>query len=102
MQTKKLPFRRRMIIAGGIVAFGIAGMVGAAVEKAVTGHAAPPAVTIRSDATAAPAAGFAQVIKKDLPAVVSISTSKNVKASSRQEMSPLNDPFFERFFGNGG
>ena len=102
MQPIKFKSSRRLILAGVIAAFGLAGMVGAAVEKAVSSHAAPPAVTVRSDATATPAAGFASVVKKDLPAVVSISTSKSVKVSSRQQGGPLNDPFFERFFGNGG
>ena len=100
MQKTKFEFSRRFILAGTIAAFGLVGMVGAAVEKAVK-NAAPPAVVVRSDATATPASGFALVVKKDLPAVVSISTSRSVKASSRQEEMPFNDPFFERFFGNG-
>jgi serine protease Do len=103
MQPIKMKFRRRVLIAGAIAAFGLAGIVGAAVDKAVTAHrAAPPAVTIRSDATAAPAAGFASVVKKDLPAVVSIATSKSVKVSQSMEDSPFSDPLFERFFGNNG
>jgi len=97
MRTFNHPFRRQLIIAGGIAVFGLAGIVGAAVDRAVAGHDKAPAVSVRSDATATPAAGFASVVKKDLPAVVSISTSKNVK----QEAVAM-DPFFERFFGNGG
>ena len=102
MKSVKPNVTRRLVLAGTLAAFGVAGVVGAAVERAVSGHAAPPAVTVRPDATAAPAAGFASVIKKDLPAVVSIATSRSVKASSQMEESAMSDPFFERFFGRGG
>ena len=96
MQPITSHLNRKIVLAGAIAAFGLAGIVGAAVDRAVSGHGAPPAVTVRSDATAAPAAGFASVVKKDLPAVVSISTSKTVKQTA------ISDPLFERFFGNGG
>ncbi len=99
MKLTNFPFGRRAIVGGAIVALGLAGAVGAAVDHAVSAKA--PAVTVRSDATAAPAAGFASVVKKDLPAVVSINTSKSVKVSQQQGM-PFNDPFFEQFFGRGG
>jgi S1-C subfamily serine protease len=52
---------------------------------------------VRPAATAAPAAGFSDVVKKDLPAVVNISTSKVVKTGADAEGSPFNDPMFRAF-----
>lgn len=48
-----------------------------------------------------PGTSFAPIVKNALPAVVSISASKMVKADSADEgLSPLfNDPFFRQFFG---
>ncbi|MBZ5674966.1 MAG: S1C family serine protease [Acidobacteriia bacterium] len=49
-------------------------------------------------ATAGLSAGFRQVVKQALPAVVNISTTKVVRPSSTSE--PLfQDPFFRDFFG---
>jgi serine protease Do len=45
------------------------------------------------------AAGFAPVVKRALPAVVNVSSSKVVKTAD--DMSPFSsDPFFRRFFGD--
>jgi serine protease Do len=49
-------------------------------------------------ATAAPGS-FAPVVKKVLPSVVSISSTRVVKAPA--PMLPFEDPFFRRFFGPG-
>jgi serine protease Do len=43
--------------------------------------------------------GFSPVVKSASPAVVNISTSRVVRAPEAGPDSPLNDPFFRRFFG---
>lgn len=54
--------------------------------------------TARTPSTAGLSAGFRQVVKQALPAVVNISTTKVVRPSSTAE--PLfQDPFFRDFFG---
>jgi serine protease Do len=46
--------------------------------------------------------GFGPVVKKVLPAVVNIATSKIVRNDSTQNLTPFfSDPFFRDFFGNG-
>ena len=84
-------------------------LVGAALELAVTALAGHPLsgssqVPIYiSQAKGADGAvlgnsmGFAAVFKPALPAVVSITSSRVVKA---QQMPLFNDPFFQQFFGN--
>jgi serine protease Do len=44
--------------------------------------------------------GFSPVVKSASPAVVNISTSRTIKAPEAGPDSPLNDPFFRRFFGD--
>jgi serine protease Do len=43
--------------------------------------------------------GFSPVVKSASPAVVNISTSRVIRAPEAGPDSPLNDPFFEKFFG---
>ncbi len=59
------------------------------------------ALTLKlADANEAPDhAGFAPVVKKVLPAVVNISSSKLSKVPAEFEQTP-DDPFFRQFFGN--
>jgi serine protease Do len=55
-------------------------------------------VTVKIADSKLPAAGFASVIQKDLPAVVNISTSRVVKTAAE---GPFGDPMFRQFFGRG-
>src|SRR5580692_3008224 len=61
-----------------------------------------PAPTIRTAARSEAAAGrgYSAVVKRVLPAVVSVSTSKMVKQTA-MEMPDGVDPMFRQFFGNG-
>jgi Do/DeqQ family serine protease len=67
-------------------------------------RAAPPAAQVsilQQDSSAAPGAARADsyhlAVKKAMPSVVNISTSKEVRIP---RSSPLNDPLFRRFFGD--
>ncbi|MCC6364041.1 MAG: DegQ family serine endoprotease [Bryobacterales bacterium] len=92
-------FRHQMLIGGLLAVFGIGAVVGAVTEHKAQVQNAPPVISVRSPQTAQPAEGFRAVVKRDLPAVVNISTSKVVKVSSNDFGLPFNDPFFEQFFG---
>jgi serine protease Do len=61
-----------------------------------------PAPTIRTSVRSEAAAGrgYSAVVKRVLPAVVSVSTSKMVKQTA-MEMPDGVDPMFRQFFGNG-
>src|SRR5271167_2710608 len=60
-----------------------------------------PAPTIRTSVRSEAAAGrgYSAVVKRVLPAVVSVSTSKMVKQTA-MEMPDGADPMFRQFFGN--
>jgi serine protease Do len=100
MNTKSLSSRRLMGIA---LASALAmGAFGAARAVRAGGSANPP-VTLKM---ANPADGssrnsFAPVVKKVLPTVVSISSSKVIKTSASSGEDPFDDPAFRQFFGNG-
>src|SRR5260370_1882901 len=98
MQTGRV--NRRFLGIGALFVLGLGGAIGAVTEKARSG-AAPPAVAVRPAATAALAVGLSEVVKRELPAVVNISTSKTVKIAA-DEGSLFNDPMFRRFFGEQG
>jgi len=103
MNETRLKLRGRLVLAGVVLAIGIGGAIGVAAEKVTHPHAAQaaaPVVAVRAAAAAEPSAGFSAVVKRDLPAVVNISTSKVVKVASDQEGFPFMDPFFQRFFGD--
>ncbi len=95
MAESKLKFSRRLALGGALVVLGLGGAVGAVTETAARLRTVvAPAVSVRSPETAAPAAGFSAIVKKDLPAVVNIATSKIVKVSSGWDAFPFPDPFF--------
>src|SRR5215469_8457928 len=61
----------------------------------------PPATVKMADSTEGPSASsFAPLLKKVLPSVVNISSSKVVKAEP--QMDARMDPFFRQFFGEEG
>src|SRR5690349_23618040 len=64
------------------------------------GSADPPASVKLADANEGPSrTGFAPVVKKVLPTVVNISSSKVVKTPAGFNQIP-DDPLFRQFFGN--
>jgi serine protease Do len=77
-----------------------AGGLGIAHERA-NGVANPPATLKMADRTEGPSSSsFAPVLKRVLPSVVNISSSKVVKAAP--QMDARVDPFFRQFFGDDG
>jgi serine protease Do len=77
---------------------GLGGIGIAAVDRAVTGN--PPATFHLADANEGPSrTGFAPVVKKVLPAVVTISSTKVVKTQGGMGEDGEMDPLFRQFFG---
>ena len=83
-----------VLLAILLVAAGVGG--GLALRGSTPGN---PILSVRVAEGAPPTAGFADVVSKDLPAVVSISIAKVVKTSGGSQL-PFDDPFFRRFFGD--
>jgi serine protease Do len=83
----------------------IAMLVGALVVTTTTTHRIPVFLDTAHAATTTgeqlPFATFAPVVKRAIPAVVNISSSKVVKDQGGQEggQGLFNDPFFRQFFG---
>jgi serine protease Do len=75
-------------MAGSLVAARSAGRINLSVAPS----------TVRGDARTEMFHGFAPVVKKALPAVVNVSTSKLVKTGGGQNPF-FSDPFFRQFFG---
>src|SRR6516164_3888609 len=81
------------------VILGAAGL--AIAHTGSNGAANPPATVKVADASEGPSSSsFAPVVKKVLPSVVNISSSKVVKAAP--QMDARLDPFFRQFFGDQG
>jgi serine protease Do len=80
------------------------GIGGIALKSADRAGANPPAsLKFASPDEPASRNSFAPVVKKVLPAVVSVSSSKMVKTGfSGQGEDPQMDPLFRQFFGRGG
>ncbi len=89
-------FVRTHITAVLIAALSVGGLTTVLAERAVSAFQHPP-LSVRVAAPGLAPGGFADLVAKDLPAVVSISTTRVVKTSDQfQSM----DPFFRRFFGD--
>ncbi len=100
----KFPGRRRSMVTASLAA-ALAAMGFFAVRAATIGHFSgenPPAtVKVVSRSEASQARGYASVVKRVLPAVVNISSSKVVKSDMSGLQGPQGvDPFFRQFFGN--
>ena len=100
MNIKFFQGRRTLATASMTVALAATGMfvLGATEGKLPFTHPAPTLkMAPRSEAAAG--RGYSAVVKRVLPAVVNISSSKVVKESV-QEMPQGLDPFFRQFFGD--
>ncbi len=97
----KFPVRRRWLAAVSLTA-ALAAMGFFAVRAATLGRLPgenPPAtVKVVSRSEASTGRGYASVVKRVLPAVVNISSSKVVKSDMRSMRGV--DPFFRQFFGD--
>jgi serine protease Do len=83
------------------VILGIGGLGIAAAQHEMNSN--PPASLKMADANEGPSrTGFAPVVKKVLPAVVNISSTKVIKTSARDMDGQMPDDFFRQFFGDSG
>lgn len=86
-----------------ILTIVIAGLVGALVATVGYTHSSPVAAGVAHASTVSdqvPLGSFAPMVKRAMPAVVNISSSRMVKTSSQQQMPGFfDDPAFRQFFG---
>ncbi|HTP34323.1 MAG TPA: DegQ family serine endoprotease [Candidatus Acidoferrales bacterium] len=89
--------RPKAIVAAAALVVGLGGVGLAAAEHLASQHPAL-ALNVASQDEAPSRTGFAPVVKKALPSVVSISSSKVTKMPTGFQQMP-DDPFFRQFFG---
>ncbi len=102
MITKRVPIPRWVVIVLLSLAVGV-GAIGGSMAASRAGQKV--SILMATDAAQPPArvsfeAGFAPVVKKDLPAVVNVSSSKVVKSPQGASSPFSSDPFFRNFFGD--
>ncbi|MEZ5398413.1 MAG: DegQ family serine endoprotease [Bryobacteraceae bacterium] len=92
----------RWKLTGALMAvFAAGGAIGVAAEKhQQMARADIPKIDVRAPEAAKPAAGFANVVERDLPAVVNVSTARTAKAGAEGTNPLFMDPFFRQFFGD--
>jgi len=91
---------RRLAKISFATVLATAGFLG--VRAATTGDHPRPTVKVATRSEAASGRGYSSVVKRVLPAVVNISTSKVAKpgmTSRNGQMDPQMEPFFRQFFG---
>jgi len=97
MDTRSVSIRPKAAVVALAMALGIGGL-GLAAEHAFSNN--PPASLKLADPNEGPSrTGFAPIVKKVLPTVVNISSTKVVKTSSDFEGQLPDDDFFRQFFG---
>jgi serine protease Do len=104
MKSKFLIGRRRLAtvsLTTALVAVGFFAVKAATIGKLPFGDNPPATVQVVSRSEASATRGYAGVVKRVLPAVVNISSSKVVKSdmSGMKGMQGV-DPFFRQFFGD--
>ena len=98
MMTKSHTRLRAAVVAAVLV---LGGLTAALAQKARwLGPDRAPLALRMADPAPAPG-GYADVVAKDTPAVVSISSARVVKTSVDDGGLPFMDPFFRRFFDEG-
>jgi len=91
--------RSHAVLLAGTLAVGL-GVAGLAASHAESAN--PPVVLKLASADEGPSrTGFAPVVKKVLPAVVSVESTKVSKIPTSFEGGASDDPLFRQFFGNG-
>src|SRR5579871_6129118 len=103
MSTQFFHHRRSLATVALATAMAVTGFLG--LRAATVGHNGnnpAPSVKVATRSEAAAGRGYSAVVKKVMPAVVNISSSKGIKADrqgggfGQQEV----DPFFRQFFGD--
>ncbi|MEZ5356837.1 MAG: DegQ family serine endoprotease [Bryobacteraceae bacterium] len=101
MQVITWNSRRWKLTAALFAALAVGGIVGLAAEKHhMVARVDIPKIDLRAPEQAKPSAGFADVIQRDLPAVVNVSTARTVKRAAEGPNPLFMDPFFRQFFGD--
>jgi len=98
MDTRSVSVRPKTAAVALALALGIGGLGLAAAEHAFANN--PPASLKLADSNEGPSrTGFAPIVKKVLPTVVNISSTKVVKEQTDSEGQMPGDDFFRQFFG---
>src|SRR5208283_21842 len=98
MDTRNVSIHPKAAIVAMAMALGIGGLGLAAAEHAFSNN--PPASLKLADANEGPSrSGFAPIVKKVLPTVVNVSSTKLVKTPTQFEGQMPDDDFFRQFFG---
>src|SRR5580692_11707339 len=98
MDTRSVSIRPKVAAVALAMALGIGGLGLAAAEHAFSTN--PPASLKLADPNEGPSrTGFAPVVKKVLPTVVNISSTKVVKTPTAYEGQMPDDDLFRQFFG---
>src|SRR5437868_3746322 len=96
--TGKFMSGRPLATATLAAALAVTGILGL---RAATGNANPtPTIKTTTRSEAAAGRGYSAVVKRVVPAVVNISSSRVVKPEARTRGSEGVDPFFRQFFGD--
>jgi serine protease Do len=88
-----------LVVASGCAHTGSAQKSDSGATESETPKAFPAPRPVPAAATTSAPVSFAPVVKKVMPSVVSISSTRVVKTPA--PMLPFDDPFFRRFFGPG-
>jgi serine protease Do len=98
MDTRSVSVRPKAAIVAMVAVLGIGGLGLAAAEHALSNN--PPASLQLADPNEGPSrTGFAPVVKKVLPTVVNISSTKVVKTSANDLEGQMPDDILRQFFG---
>jgi serine protease Do len=98
MDTRSVFVRPKAAAVALAMALGIGGLALAAAEHAFTNN--PPTSLKLADPNEGPSrTGFAPIVKKVLPTVVNVSSTKTLKTSNDLEGQLPDDDFFRQFFG---
>ena len=98
MDTRSVSIRPKAAVVAMALALGIGGLGLAAAEHALSNN--PPASLKFADPNEGPSrTGFAPVVKKVLPTVVNISSTKVVKTPTQFQGQMPDDDLFQQFFG---
>jgi serine protease Do len=102
MSNKFFQGRRWIVTTATVAALAVTGFYGLRAAELGTLPFENPALSVKTAARSEAAAGrgYSAVVKRVVPAVVNISTSKMVKQTAMEVPEGM-DPMFRQFFGNG-
>src|SRR5215510_14880080 len=90
------------LVAALVAAFAVGGVIGFTSHRQLQSLIPAASASNGVNGMAAVTTSFAPIVKNAQPAVVSIASTKVVKISGDEGLSPLfDDPMFRQFFGDG-